>query len=200
MSQQENNAAPAGTGKATLIAVVVAAAILAAIILSSREEEEAAPAAESREASNSAQEAPVAAPEDDLAALIQGNIRPAKPGTFRRSDSAYRTETVSIPLPVSGEVEVKAHMKPGDTMVYSWTSPQSMYVDVHGEPYTYPDEPAVRYEEIDGVQSGHGRLTAAIEGMHGWYWLNTGEDDAVIELQVSGYFERLEEVYRSGAD
>lgn len=138
-----------------------------------------------------------AAVEDELAAIMAGNIRPAEPGLQKAYPQAFRSEVVRIPLDPSQEVEFKAHMSPGDTLVYSWKSSQPLYVDMHGEPYTYPEDPAVRYEEIDGASSGHGRLTAAFSGMHGWFWLNTSDQAVEIELEVSGFYDKLEEVYRS---
>jgi len=134
---------------------------------------------------------------DELEAIIAGNIRDAEPGAQRAYAERFQSEAVAIQLASGEEVEFKAHMKEGDTLLYSWQSPQPLYVDMHGEPLTYPKEKAVRYEEIDGAQSGHGRITAPFSGMHGWYWMNTSDSAVVIDLNVSGYFDKLEEVYRS---
>jgi hypothetical protein len=133
----------------------------------------------------------------ELEAIITGDIRNAEPAAQRAYAQPFRSETVAIQLASGEEVEFKAHMQEGDTLLYSWESPQPLYVDMHGEPLTYPREKAVRYEEIDGAQSAHGRATAPFSGMHGWYWMNTGDSTVVINLKVSGYFYRLEEVYRS---
>lgn len=134
---------------------------------------------------------------DQLAALIAGNVIDAAPGQQHSFAVPYQSETVVIHLPANGEVEFKARMKEGDSLVYSWTSAQTLYVDMHGEPLDYPESPVVRYEELDGTAAGHGWLVAPFAGLHGWFWLNTSETDTVIELKVAGYYERIEEVYRS---
>ena len=133
---------------------------------------------------------------DELDAIMRGNTVPAEPGQQVSRDQPFKSETVLISLASLEEVEFKAHMQPQDTLVYSWTSPEPLYVDLHGEPFTYPEEAVVQYEEVDGAGSGHGRVTATFPGMHGWYWLNISDSPVVIELKVSGYYDRLEEVYR----
>ena len=123
---------------------------------------------------------------DELAKFMSGGVIEAEPGLHKPYGEPFKTEVVLIPLDEFGEVEYKAHMNEGDTILYSWKSAQLMYVDLHGEPFTYPEDEVVRYEELDGVTSGDGRVTASFPGMHGWFWLNTSETADVIELTVSG--------------
>lgn len=181
--------------KATLAAAVLAAVILAFLLWPSERilnpnVEQTAPVTDGE---------PVGelSAEDELAALIEGNVRDAAPGVHVSRDRPFKSEVVEVPLASLEEVEIKAHMQPGDTLLYSWSSPQPLYVDMHGEPYTYPDDPVARYEEVDGVSAAHGRVTVPFAGMHGWFWLNTSEEPVVVRLEVSGFYDRLEEVYRS---
>lgn len=189
--------------KATISALVVATLILVLVIWPFRfgigmvQEEPASTESDAVPPAPAADAGESTTAEDELAALIAGNIRDAEPGFQVSYPEPFKSEQVQIALDSGEEVEFKAHMAPGDTIVYSWRSPQPLYVDLHGEPYTYPDEPAERYEEIDGMASGSGRVTARFAGMHGWFWLNTSEVPVVIELSVSGYYEKLEEVHRS---
>ncbi len=211
MNDEQTGRTSGRTGGATLAALAVAAVILVAVIwpredADAPQDNPAVPAAGAESAANAAGEGASGsgdasssdAPEDELEALMAGNIRPADAGTQVSYDAPFREETVQVAMEPFEEVELKAHMKPGDSIVYAWTSPQAVYVDVHGEPYTYPEEPAVRYEERDEVRAGNGRITSTFTGMNGWFWLNTSEEPIVIELRVSGFFERVEEVYRSG--
>lgn len=145
-------------------------------------------------------EAPAAqepAASEELAEIISGGIRDAEPGVQKAYAESFKSEQLAIELAPLEEVEFKARMDEGDTVLYSWTVQQPVYVDMHGEPLNYPEEPAVRYEEKDGVSSGNGRLTAPFSGLHGWYWLNTNESPVVVTLKVSGYYQSLEEVYRA---
>jgi len=132
----------------------------------------------------------------ELEEIMAGDLSAAPAGAQKSQSEPFRSETVDIAMAAFEEVEFKAHMNKGDTLLYSWKSPEPVYVDMHGEPLTYPDDNAIRYEAADGVQSGHGSVTAPFSGMHGWYWLNISDEAIVIELEVSGYYERLEEVYR----
>ena len=134
---------------------------------------------------------------DELAAIIAGDVRAAEPGSQKAYDEPFKDEEVAIELASLEEVEFKASMQEGDTLLYSWEVEQPLYVDMHGEPFNYPEGEAVRYEEKDGVSMGHGRVTATFSGHHGWYWLNTSEAPVTVRLKVSGYYERLEEVYRN---
>jgi len=133
----------------------------------------------------------------ELEEIIAGDLIAAPAGAQRTQDAPFKSDRVSIAMAAFEEVEFKARMKQGDTLVYSWKSPEPVFVDMHGEPWTYPRDKAVRYESVDGVQSGHGQVTAPFSGMHGWYWLNTSDRDIEIELTVSGYYDGLEEVYRN---
>ena len=194
---------PARVLKATLSALAVAVLVLVLVVwpvwfgIGPTVREPAAQPAGTGAAQSQSDAPESGAAEDELAAIMAGNIRPAAAGTQQSYPEPFRSDVVDIPLEPGQQVEFKAHMQPGDTIVYSWRAPQPVYVDVHGEPYTYPDEPAVRYEEADGVESGNGRVTAAFAGMHGWFWLNTSEESLVIQLKVSGFYGKLEEVFRS---
>jgi hypothetical protein len=132
----------------------------------------------------------------ELDEIMAGDPSAAPVGAQKSHAGPFKSDTVEIAMAAFEEVEFKARMNKGDALLYSWQSPEPVYVDMHGEPLTYPDDSAVRYEALDGVQSGHGQVTAPFSGMHGWYWLNTSDKDIVIELKVSGYYDRLEEVYR----
>ena len=203
---EPTNGAPSSARiwKATAAAIVIAALFLFIVLRPAQQTSAPAPPAQQADApaaadGTSAAEQPASealSAEDELAALMQGNIRAAEPGVQKSYDSSFKSEVFQIAMAPLEEVEFKAHMQPGDALVYSWTSPQPVYVDMHGEPYTYPEEPAVRYEELDGVTSGHGRVTATFPGMNGWFWLNTSEEPIVIELRASGFYEKFEEVYR----
>ena len=119
----------------------------------------------------------------------------------RYYDTAYRTDTVSIPLAAAGdperkdELEYKVRMKVGDSMVYSWTAPgvakpEEFYFDFHGETPAGPNNPkatVVEYRQATGVAS-NGVLIAPIQGVHGWYLQNQSEKPVVVKLKVSGFY------------
>lgn len=136
-------------------------------------------------------------PADELQAIISGGVVHAPLGAQKPYIETFKTEQVTIELASLEEVEFKARMNEGDTLLYSWAVDLPLYVDLHGEPDNYPAAEAVRYEEADGVTSRHGRITAPFSGHHGWYWLNTNDVAVTVRLKVSGFYDSLDEVYRN---
>jgi hypothetical protein len=121
---------------------------------------------------------------------------------FSRSHpSEFRTATIEIALDELEQVEVKAVMKQGDALVYSWKmiEGETVYTDFHADPYQtdmYPDRYWLRYAESE-ESFASGSLVAPFEGNHGWYWMNIEENPVKIVLEVRGYYESLEEIMRS---
>ena len=111
----------------------------------------------------------------------------------------YRSDTITIVMPPSGEpgyeLEYKVRMKAGDSVVYSWTSDadpkeDAFYYDFHGETPAAPGgKPVVaEYKQFTGVSSA-GALTAPIDGVHGWYFLNDQIKPATIKLKIAGFYD-----------
>jgi len=196
-STSSNSESAAKIWKASFFALLVAFILLFAIILPRFYGVGPGTDTKTTEPNSEGEVAAESEPMDDLASIMSGGVIDAEPGTHKAYENPIKTEVISISLASLEEVEYKAHMKEGDVILYTWKSTQTMYVDVHGEPYTYPDEDAVRYEEVDDVTSGQGWIKASFDGMHGWFWMNTGESSDTIELTISGYYEKAEEVYRS---
>jgi hypothetical protein len=121
---------------------------------------------------------------------------------FSRSHaSPFRTDTLEIPLDEFEQVEIKANMKQGDALVYSWklTEGSTVYTDFHADPHQtdlYPDRYWIRYAESEDP-SASGSLVAPFDGNHGWYWMNIEENPVKIVLEVRGFYESLDEIMRS---
>jgi hypothetical protein len=121
---------------------------------------------------------------------------------FSRSHtSEFRTATIEIALDELEQVEVKAVMKQGDALVYSWKmiEGETVYTDFHADPHQtdmYPDRYWLRYAESE-ESFASGSLVAPFEGNHGWYWMNIEENPVKIVLEVRGYYDSLEEIMRS---
>lgn len=121
---------------------------------------------------------------------------------FSRShDTPFRSATIEIPLDEFEQVEVKAVMKQGDALVYSWklAEGETVYSDFHADPSNpegYPERYWIRYAESENP-SASGSLVAPFDGNHGWYWMNIEENPVKVVLEVHGYYESLEEIMRS---
>jgi hypothetical protein len=120
----------------------------------------------------------------------------------REYPTAFRTDTIDIPLAVGGdeerrdELEYKVRMKAGDSFVYSWSvdgipNPEEFYYDFHGETPVGPGVPEAKiaeYKQATGVK-GNGTLIAPIPGVHGWYLQNQSEKPVVVRLKLAGFYE-----------
>ena len=120
----------------------------------------------------------------------------------KTQNQPYKSETIIINLNVAEQVEYKLIMKQGDAALYHWSMVEDgiVYSDFHADPGEnaegYPDQYYIRYRESETNQSS-GSIVAPFDGNHGWYWLNIEEKPIQITLKVSGYYEKIEELFRS---
>jgi hypothetical protein len=125
--------------------------------------------------------------------------RPAAAVLAREYPTPFRTDTVDIPLKGAdsegSEREYKVRMKPGATLIYSWSvqaPPEEFYSDFHSQqlPSPGPKEVVVSHKSGLGI-GGNGALVAPFEGIHGWYLQNQSEKPVVVHLRLSGFYELL---------
>jgi hypothetical protein len=103
----------------------------------------------------------------------------------------YKSETVAIDLAAEGQTEYKALMQQGGTLVYSWSSDgEEVYYDFHAHDKAFGDDFFTRYAEGEAV-SDSGMITAAYNGLHGWYWLNLQAKPLTITLKVTGFYDKI---------
>ena len=110
---------------------------------------------------------------------------------FVASDRDLKHETLEIELDRDGSIEYKVEMAANDAVVYQWSVVAGeVYYDFHGHPHKEDTEFFNRYTAGEGA-SDSGMIVAAFAGQHGWFWLNISEGPIVIELKVSGFFDRI---------
>lgn len=112
-----------------------------------------------------------------------------------------RSDTLTIELDVGEQVEYKAVMQRGAVIVFSWRVAEGIvYTDFHADPGEnadgWPEGYFIRYRESE-TDHGAGSLVAPFDGNHGWYWLNIEERPIRITLELHGYYERIDELFRS---
>lgn len=124
--------------------------------------------------------------------------QPAKPvesSVVSKRDGKYRSETLSLTLAPGKGAEIKAAMKTGDGMVFHWSASGDVAVDMHGERTGAAKDEYTSYW-IEKVQrQASGSFTAPFDGSHGWYWLNRSSEPVTVQVEVSGFQEKL---YRPG--
>lgn len=127
----------------------------------------------------------------------------AKPGApavlAREYPTPFRSDTIDIPLKgaesVGSELEYKVRMKPGATLVYSWSvdaPAEEFYADFHSQQWPSPGPKEVVISHKAGIGTGaSGALVAPFEGIHGWYLQNQSEKPVVVHLKLSGFYDLL---------
>jgi hypothetical protein len=126
-----------------------------------------------------------------------------KAGTpFREASVPYREDVVMIPVrnfysgAYQNELEYKVAMKAGATMTFSWEAanvalPDDLFYEFHGHTLQNREEMTVASYEQASKTNSSGTLTAPFEGVHGWYFQNSSDKDAVIALKISGFYELI---------
>ncbi len=126
----------------------------------------------------------------------QWNEIPLDPGLYKASAAEHRSDTVDIPLRANGgEIEYMLNMKKGDSIVYSWRAvdiadPTKLTSEFHGHTEPPPNMPGtlIFYRKgTGGTESG--TMTAAFDGIHGWYLKNDTNRPVVVRLTVAGFYQ-----------
>lgn len=119
------------------------------------------------------------------------------PAVYQSETAAPRSETLTVTLGQDEKTEIKALLRKGKVITYSWTvEGGQVYVDFHGHDPSLGDKFWVRYQEADGIASGNGSLVAPFQGEHGWYWLNVSDGPVTITLTVTGFQDGLKDYGR----
>lgn len=175
--------------KATLIAIAVAIVILVIAVLPAEYgvDPTRIGGALGLTALNGNEPQPDIKPED---AMATGS---ADGPVVARVSGSFATHERTIVLPAYEGVELKADMASGQALVFSWSTDagQNLFVDMHGEPHGAAADEFTSYWKEKQQSSGQGTFTAQFDGTHGWYWQNTGEEDVSINVQVSGFYNKI---------
>jgi hypothetical protein len=118
------------------------------------------------------------------------------PEVARTFATAYRSDTVELPLSVGGEgaeTEYFVRMKAGDVLVYSWraeggAAEGDFYSDFHGATAPTPPMTVVNYRQATGTAAA-GSLTAPFAGVHGWLFKNDSPKPVKVKLSLAGFYE-----------
>ena len=110
------------------------------------------------------------------------------------ANRSLKSEAVMVELGLDESIEYKVEMNSGDAVVYEWKVLEgSVYYDFHGHPHHEETDFFNRYHEGEGSQRS-GTIMAAFTGQHGWFWLNLSQGPVVIELNVSGFYDKIVEI------
>lgn len=174
--------------RATLVAIVAASVILIAIVLPA--EYGIDPLGTGRATGLYRPPAEATVPATSAAPLAPGTV--GLPRALLESPTPFRTEEMTVTLESGEGVEVKAAMRQGERLVFSWVSSGGgVDVDMHGEVPGAADDAYISYAKGEGQTSGHGALEAPVAGHHGWFWQNLNDTPVTVTVKVSGFHDKL---------
>lgn len=171
-------------GVATLVAALIAAFVLLAAVL---------PAEFGRDPLGTGKALGLL----DLYEASADAASPPAAGATAPKPRVYRVDARELRLGPGQSFEFKYRLEKGAAMVYTWRTTGRLKYEFHGEPYDRTLQ-VVSYEKQEG-DSASGALTAPFDGIHGWYWENPGESEAIITITSAGFFTSAEE-FRSRFD
>lgn len=107
--------------------------------------------------------------------------------TVNKETAPYREDTVSFQLLPFEFVEYKYQMHQGGSLLYSWSTTDTVSFDFHGEPENGPKGFAESFS-IGKSDHENGAFTAPFSGVHGWFWENRGTDSVTVKLTTAGFY------------
>lgn len=109
---------------------------------------------------------------------------------------AVTKETISIELKPNQATEVKLKMPKGASVTFDWkSSGGGLNYDTHGDPVGAPKDFYHGYGKGRNEVQQSGKLTAAFDGKHGWFWRNRTESTITVTLNVEGQFSEMKKVF-----
>jgi hypothetical protein len=108
-----------------------------------------------------------------------------------RRDTTTRRDTMSVTLAPGKGAEIKAMMKSGDGFVFRWTASDDVAVDMHGERTGAAKDEYTSYWIESDQHEAAGSFIAPFDGIHGWYWLNRSTAPVTVEVEVTGFQQKL---------
>lgn len=98
-----------------------------------------------------------------------------------------RDRTV-VTLKPGQAAEVKLEMSKGESARFEWTSTGAVNFDNHGDPPSPPPGFYHGYGKGRQVMRDAGTITAAFDGLHGFFWRNRGNGEVTIQLNTEGRY------------
>lgn len=138
---------------------------------------------------------PAAKPAEAELDAVGQPLKAVDASVVSKREGAYRRDTLSVTLPPGKGAEIKAAMKAGDGLVFHWTASGDVAVDMHGERTDAAKDEYTSYWIEKTQRQASGTFTAPFDGSHGWYWLNRGSEPVTVQVEVTGFQEKL---YRPG--
>ena len=100
-----------------------------------------------------------------------------------------QTTTLSLTLLPNEGAEIKAVMRAGDAIKFSWAADNGpLFYEFHGDPKGRPASEFTSYEK-GNKQGSQGTFKATFDGKHGWYWKNKNAQTVTVTIIASGVYQ-----------
>ena len=132
--------------------------------------------------------------------LVQGQTEwqdmPLTDGTFSDAGAEFKQGDYEIMVRSGSALEFKVGMQAQDYIVYTWSAamsdPAMMDVEFHGHTEPVDGKGNLMFYKIHNEGRGSGTLKAPFTGIHGWYLNNRSEEDILVKMTISGFYEDIE--------
>lgn len=119
---------------------------------------------------------------------------PLRDGVIAIEPAKWRTDAIDVPVPAGKGLEYKLSMKKGQTLVYNISfgalaDPGRMVSEFHGHTPQVDGVGDLMFYSKTGGSPQSGAFTAPWDGIHGWYLKNDTPTDAVVLLELAGFYE-----------
>jgi hypothetical protein len=140
---------------------------------------------------DAAADAAALATEREAAENFDPSSQAASPETGS-GEAGANVQMAEVVLQPNEGKEVKLAMLEGASVRYEWwTLGGGVNFDTHAD---QASGSVHSYSKGTARTSDEGVLTAAFDGMHGWYWRNRTTEEVTITLRVEGDFQELREM------
>lgn len=103
--------------------------------------------------------------------------------------------TISLVLKPNQGSEVKLIMAKNAIVKYQCQASGPIHVFVHGGAHDETQPTDHRYTYAQKTTGIDGTITAAFNGMHGWYLANTGRKPVTVQIEVEGTFQEIKRLF-----
>lgn len=130
--------------------------------------------------------------DDDANQVAPSTAQPAPPASSQASPSiaqqapaGTKSDELVFTLKPGEGVEYKLTMTKNAIVQFSWRADGNVNYDMHG---TQAGGKEASYKKGRAVAADEGKLTAAYDGKHGWFWRNRTSRDVSVTLKVDGAY------------
>lgn len=119
-------------------------------------------------------------------------VEAAKPAT---APVEGKSDVVSLTLKPGQAAEVKLDMRKGASVDFQWSATGgTLNVDAHGDPANPPKGFYHGYGKGNQLTKDAGKLVAAFDGQHGWFWRNRSSGEVTLKLNTQGQYTAIKRV------